>query len=150
MSVFAQVVPVPRVGVGVLLIDEQSRALLTLRILPPEAGCWSIVGGRLEYLESLEDCAIREVREEIGVEIAIQSLLCVTEHRLPDECQHWISPAFLASILRGEPSNSEPRKTKDVRWFPLSALPTNLTMTARNAIQAYAATNRQVSGRAML
>jgi 8-oxo-dGTP diphosphatase len=75
--------------------------LLNLRILPPEARRWSIVGGKLDYLESLEQCAIREAREELGVDIAIQSLLCVTEHRLPDEHQDWISPAFLAQILGG-------------------------------------------------
>src|SRR5260370_873533 len=34
----------PRVGVGVLLVDEHGRVLLTLRKLAPEAGCWSIVG----------------------------------------------------------------------------------------------------------
>jgi 8-oxo-dGTP diphosphatase len=130
-------VPVPRVGVGVLLVDDGRRALLTLRLFPPEAGCWSIVGGKLDYLESLEQCAIREAREEVGVDIAIQSLLCVTEHRLPAERQHWISPAFLAQILHGSPSNCEPEKTQEVRWFPFDALPPNLTMTARNAIAAY-------------
>lgn len=51
----------PRVGVGVLLVDTQKRVLLTLRGFPPEAGCWSIVGGKLNFLEALEDCAIREL-----------------------------------------------------------------------------------------
>jgi 8-oxo-dGTP diphosphatase len=138
LSAAARPAPIPRVGVGVILLDSHSHVLLTLRILPPEAGCWSILGGKLDYLESLEHCAIREAREEAGVEIAIESLLCVTEHRLPAEHQHWISPAFLARILSGTPTNCEPHKTKDLRWFPLDALPFNLTMTARNAIHAFA------------
>lgn len=137
ISATAHAVPVPRVGVGVLLLDHHQRVLLTLRILPPEAGCWSIVGGKLDYLESLEHCAIREAREEVGVDIAIQSLLCVTEHRLPSEHQHWISPAFLADIVSGRPFNREPQKTQQVRWFPINDLPPNLTITARNAIEAY-------------
>jgi 8-oxo-dGTP diphosphatase len=128
----------PRVGVGVLLMDELGRVLLTLRKLPPEADCWSIVGGKLDFLERLEECAIREAREEAGVEIAVERLLCVTDHRLPGEGQHWVSPAFLGRILRGAASNREPYKTREVRWFPLGELPPNLTMTARNAIQAYA------------
>lgn len=127
----------PRVGVGVLLIDELGRALLTLRKLPPEAGFWSIVGGKLNFLEGLEECAIREAVEEVGVEIAIERLLCVTDHRLPGEGQHWVSPAFLGRIVRGEPSNCEPRKTSKVRWFPLEELPSNLTMTAHKAILTY-------------
>jgi 8-oxo-dGTP diphosphatase len=127
----------PRAGVGILLIDELGRVLLTLRKLPPEVGCWSILGGKVDFLESLEQCSIREAREEAGVEIAIERLLCVTDHLLPSEGQHWISPAFLGRILSGEARNREPDKTSDIRWFPLDQLPPNLTVTARNAVAAY-------------
>ena len=128
----------PRVGVGVLLVDAQGRVLLTLRNRAPEADCWSIVGGKLDFLETLEECAVREAREEVGVEVAIRSLLCVTDHCLPHENQHWVSPAYLAQILVGEAANCEPDKTVAVEWFALDDLPVNLTMTARNAIRAYA------------
>jgi ADP-ribose pyrophosphatase len=128
---------IPRVGVGVLLVDELGRVLLTLRNRPPEAGCWSIVGGKLDFLETLEECAAREAREEVGVEVAIQSLLCVTDHCLPQENQHWVSPAYLAKVRSGKTSNREPEKIADVQWFALDHLPANLTMTARNAIRAY-------------
>lgn len=37
-----------------------------------------------------------------------------------------------------EARNCEPQKTREVRWFSVGALPVNLTMTARNAIHAYA------------
>jgi 8-oxo-dGTP diphosphatase len=127
----------PRVGVGVLILDHHSRALLTLRKLPPEAGSWSIVGGKLEYLETLHDCAIREALEEVGVTVSIDTLLCVTDHLLPKESQHWVSPAYLGRVASGLAKNCEPRKTREVRWFPLDQLPPNLTMTARNAIAAY-------------
>ena len=95
----------PRVGVGVLLVDAQGRVLLTLRNRAPEAGCWSIVGGKLGFLETLEECAVREAREEVGLEVAIRSLLCVTDHCLRQENQHWVSPAYLAQILAGEAKN---------------------------------------------
>ena len=127
----------PRVGVGVLLTDSHGRVLLTLRKRPPEAGCWSIVGGKVDFLETLEQCAIREAREEVGLEISLRSLLCVTDHCLPGENQHWVSPAYLGQILSGEATNREPAKTREVRWFELDHLPSNLTMTAHNAIRAY-------------
>jgi 8-oxo-dGTP diphosphatase len=136
----AATLPLPRVGVGVLILDHRSRALLTLRNLPPEAGSWSIVGGKLEYLETLQDCAVREALEEVGVTVSIESLLCVTDHLLPQESQHWVSPAYLGRVAIGRAKNCEPRKTREVRWFPLNQLPPNLTVTARNAIAAY---NRQ-------
>jgi ADP-ribose pyrophosphatase len=127
----------PRVGVGVLILDSQDRILLTLRTRPPEANHWSIVGGKLDYLETLESCAIREAREEVGIEISLKYLLCVTDHLLPQENQHWVSPAYLARVLCGKAQNCEPHKARDVRWFPLNQLPANLTITARNAIYAY-------------
>jgi 8-oxo-dGTP diphosphatase len=129
--------PTPRVGVGVLLVDEHGRVLLTLRKLAPEAGCWSIVGGKLEYLETLHDCAVREALEEVGLAVSIEALLCVTDHLLPQESQHWVSPAYLGRVANGRAKNCEPRKTRQVCWFPLDQLPPNLTMTARNAIAAY-------------
>jgi len=127
----------PRVGVGVLLVDEDGRVLLTLRASPPEAGCWSIVGGKVDFLETLEQCAVREAHEEVGLTVRLVRLLCVTDHCLPDEGQHWVSPAYLGQVLAGAARNCEPEKAREVRWFPLRELPPNLTMTARNAIRAY-------------
>jgi 8-oxo-dGTP diphosphatase len=127
----------PRVGVGVLLVDSQRRVLLTLRRRPPEAGCWSIVGGKVDFLEKLEECAIREAREEAGVDVELLQLLCVTDHVLPGERQHWVAPAYLGRVVHGKARNCEPEKTMEVRWFDLATLPENLTMTARNAISAY-------------
>jgi 8-oxo-dGTP diphosphatase len=130
---------VPRVGVGVLLIDSEDRVLLTLRKRAPEAGRWSIVGGKVDFLENLEQSAVREAREETGVEVELLRLLCLTDHVLPDEAQHWVSPAYLGRIIGGEPRNCEPDKTQEVKWFALDSVPENLTMTAQNAIAAYLA-----------
>jgi 8-oxo-dGTP diphosphatase len=127
----------PKVGVGILLVDESGRLLLTLRRRPPEAGCWSIVGGKLDYLETLEQCTVREALEEVGAAIFIDSLLCVTDHLVPAEGQHWVSPAYLARVSSRDTRNCEPDKTQEVRWFPIDGLPPNLTITARNAIEAY-------------
>jgi 8-oxo-dGTP diphosphatase len=130
---------VPKVGVGVLILNAAGQVLLTLRKMPPEAGHWSIVGGKVDFLETLQHCAIREAREEVGLEISLVRLLCVTDHCLPDENQHWVSPAYLGQILSGEARNCEPDKTRQIAWFSFTSVPTNLTITARNAIRAYLA-----------
>lgn len=126
----------PRVGVGVLVVDGD-RVLLALRRCAPEAGHWSIVGGRVELFETLESCATREVREEAGIEVRIERLLCLTDHILTAENAHWVSPAYLARIVDGMAENREPAKTADLAWFPLGALPAPLTLTARRALSAY-------------
>jgi 8-oxo-dGTP diphosphatase len=132
----------PHVGVGVLLVDPKHQVLLTLRKRAPEAGRWSIVGGKVDFLEKLEECALREAREEAGVEVELIRLLCITDHLLPAERQHWIAPAYLGRVISGEAQNCEPEKTEEVRWFALTNIPENLTMTARNAIEAYLRTAR--------
>jgi 8-oxo-dGTP diphosphatase len=128
---------IPRVGVGVLLVDAHKRVLLTLRRRAPETRCWSIVGGKVDLFERLEQCAVREAREEAGVEVELIRLLCVTDHVLPDEEQHWVAPAYLGRVVSGDARNCEPDKTREVRWFEVHSIPQNLTMTARNAIDAY-------------
>lgn len=129
--------PIPRVGVGVLLVNAHKGVLLTLRERAPEAGCWSIVGGKVDFMERLEQCAVREAREEAGVEVELVGLLCVTDHVLPDEEQHWVAPAYLGRIVSEDVRNCEPDKTREVRWFEFGSVPENLTITARNAIEAY-------------
>jgi 8-oxo-dGTP diphosphatase len=135
----------PRVGVGVLLVDAQSRVLLTLRKLPPEAGCWSIVGGKVDFFEKIDQCAVREAREEAGVEVELVRLLCGTDHLLPGEGQHWVAPAYLGRVVNGEVRNCEPDKTQEMRWFDIANVPENLTLTARNAIEAYVRDVNQAS-----
>lgn len=126
----------PRVGVGALIQNDRGEVLLTLRKRAPEAGCWSITGGKVEFMETLHETAIREAREESGLDVEIVRLLCVTDHLVKAEQQHWVSPAYLARIVGGTLGNPEPEKTGEVTFFPLNRLPDNLTMTARNAIAA--------------
>ena len=128
---------VPRVGVGVLILTDDQHVILTLRRKPPEAGSWSITGGAVEFLETLEAAAMREALEETGLTVRIERLLCVTDHLVPEESQHWVSPAYLARIVTGTLHNPEPDKNAEVRAFALDHLPGNLTRTAHNAIRAY-------------
>lgn len=124
------------IGVGVgALIAEGGRVLLLQRLTPPEAGRWGIQGGAVEFGETVEAALVREVREELSVEVEIVAPLGVTDHILPDEGAHWVSPVFLVRVAVGTPRNAEPAKHGELRWFPLDAPPADLTLTARNALR---------------
>lgn len=59
--------------------------LLIRRQKPPFAGQWALVGGRLEFGESVAEATLREVREETGVVAEVATLLgCVNERLTPE------------------------------------------------------------------
>ena len=124
----------PGVGCGAAILRER-RILLVKRLKAPEAGHWNLPGGKVDFLERVEDAVVREIREEIGVEIALERALGVTEMVGVDN-QHWVSPVYLARIESGEPANREPDKLEAVAWFPLDAPPQPLALAAREAIAA--------------
>lgn len=126
----------PKVGVGGVLLDDR-KVLLLLRRNPPEAEFWSLPGGRVEFMERVEDAVVRELKEELGIVVEIESLLCVTDHIVRADNAHWVSPAYLVRLVSGVPQNLEPEKTAAIEWFPLSQLPENLGLAAKSALNAY-------------
>ncbi len=125
---------VPGVGCGAAIVRD-GRLLLVKRCKPPEADCWNLPGGKVDFLERVEDAVRREILEEIGVAITLDRLLVLVE-MIGIDGQHWLSPVYLARIEKGEPENREPDKLAAVEWFPLDAPPAPLALAAREAIGA--------------
>lgn len=122
------------VGVGAVIINDSNEILLLLRSKEPEVGRWTIPGGTVEFFETVENAIIREVKEEIDITVKIVDLLGVTNHIVHNEGLHWVSPAFLVNIEAGTPKNMEPDKHSEMRWFPISDLPENVTITTQKAL----------------
>jgi ADP-ribose pyrophosphatase YjhB (NUDIX family) len=124
----------PGVGCGAAIVRD-GEILLIKRLRPPEAGCWSLPGGKVDFLERVADAVVREIREEIGIAIALERPLGVVEVIGLDD-QHWVSPIYLAQLIAGEPHICEPTKHADVAWFPLDRPPAPLSAAARDAFAA--------------
>lgn len=65
--------------VGAIITDRAGRILLVKRGHDPEAGRWSVPGGRIEPGESDQEAVIREVREETGLEVEVGRLVGAVE-----------------------------------------------------------------------
>jgi 8-oxo-dGTP diphosphatase len=120
------------VGCGAAILRD-GRLLLVKRRKAPEAGFWSLVGGKVDFLERAEDAVVRETFEEVGVRIEIGALLCLVE-MIGIDRQHWLSPVYRATIESGEPVNREPDKIAAIGWFALDDPPAPLAQAAREAI----------------
>lgn len=132
----------PRSGCGAAIVRE-GRILLLERRREPEAGSWGIPGGKVDWMERLEDAARRETLEETGVELGDIELLCVVDHFEQALHQHWISPVYLAEQSTGEAQLLEPEKHSGIAWFPLAELPARVTVST---VAAVAALRRRSSG----
>ncbi len=127
------------VGVGAVIVAEDGKLFLAQRgpQAKNERGRWEFPGGSVEFGETLADALRREMREEYGIEIAVGELLDVVDHILPEEGQHWVSPAFLCRILTGEPGILETGKCSQIGWFAPDAVPEPLTVITRKNLQHY-------------
>lgn len=102
--------PVPCVGVVCLRGDE---VLLIRRGTPPRLGQWSLPGGRLEWGETLEVAALRELKEETGVDAELTGLLDVVDGVFParpsldgrggEITRHYVLIDYAARWTGGEP-----------------------------------------------
>jgi len=92
--------PIPAVGVVCLRGDE---VLLIRRGTPPRQGEWSLPGGRIEPGERAVDAALRELREETGVEAEITGLIDVVDGLFPEAGRHYVLVDYAALWVSGEP-----------------------------------------------
>jgi 8-oxo-dGTP diphosphatase len=112
----------PRIGVGVMVIKE-GRVLVCQRMNGPHKGCWQFPGGKLEWYESVEDCAIRETKEESGVDIADVTPLGYTNDIFKDESKHYVTLFVVARYVGGVPTATEPEKCANWRWVSWEEFP---------------------------
>jgi 8-oxo-dGTP diphosphatase len=63
--------------VGATIPEQDGKLLLTRRTIDPGRGLWTFPGGFVDFDETVTDAAVRETREETGLEVALDGLLDV-------------------------------------------------------------------------
>jgi 8-oxo-dGTP diphosphatase len=96
------------------LVDADGRVLLAQR---PEgkqlAGLWEFPGGKVEPGETPEECLIRELHEELGIETEIPCLAPLTFASHSYEDFHLLMPLFVCRRFRGI---ALPREGQGLKW----------------------------------
>jgi len=111
-----------RVGVSVLLRNGP-HILLGKRIGSHGEGTWAFPCGHMEFGETPQECAAREMREETGLVIKHFELGPYTNDRFVREDKHYITLYAYAAYLGGDIKIMEPDRCLEWRWFDWSKLP---------------------------
>jgi ADP-ribose pyrophosphatase YjhB (NUDIX family) len=101
-------------------LHRQHEVLLVQRNRPPSEGLWTLPGGRLEPGETAAQCANREIREELGLDVFALRPVQVLRHG-QFELQVFATEAFEGTIT---PEPTEIRAWRWVRPHQLGALQT--------------------------
>jgi 8-oxo-dGTP diphosphatase len=79
----------PPTDVAAALIFHQGKLLISQRHAGAHlGGLWEFPGGKREPNETFEDCLVRELREELALEIGVGELVEGLDHAYPDKCVH--------------------------------------------------------------
>ena len=104
-------------------------------------GRWALLAGHVDPGESAEEAAVREAREEAGVEVASLTPL-TTLHRLEvggPQVEQRVDFFYLAGDWTGEPHVREPAKCSAMEWFPLTALPETVVPAEAEVLRRFSA-----------
>ncbi|MBW2966521.1 NUDIX domain-containing protein [Candidatus Woesearchaeota archaeon] len=133
-----------KVGVGIgIMILRDGKILLGKRHEDPEKadselhgeGTWTMPGGKIEFGESFEECAKREVLEETGIILGKTKLISITNDAVKDA--HFVTLGMLCEDFNGEAKVMEPEEITEWKWFDLNDLPKPMFFPAEKIAKNY-------------
>lgn len=121
--------PAPTVDV---VIEREGHVVLILRKNPPPG--WALPGGFVEYGERLEDAAVREAKEETGLDVTLTALLGVYSDPARDPRQHTVATVYVGRA-EGAPIGGD--DAAEARFFHESDLPVDIAFDHRAILADY-------------
>jgi ADP-ribose pyrophosphatase YjhB (NUDIX family) len=107
----------PKVAVGTIIADADNRIVLVKRAIEPGYGKWVFPGGYVDRGEQLAEAALREAREECGLEVRLEALVDLYSYsgRTP------IIIVYAAALVGGTLAVDE--EGLEARWFTAADVP---------------------------
>jgi len=109
----------PKVFVGVIP-ERRGRILLMRRAIEPRYGAWTYPGGFMEIDETVEEGAVREAQEEVGIQVRLGDIVGVYSRPAPQ------SPGIVSIVYRGRVVGGRVtpgREALEARWFRPEEIP---------------------------
>jgi ADP-ribose pyrophosphatase YjhB (NUDIX family) len=128
----------PYVGASYLFLIKDNKILLQRRFQTGfQDGNYGVPSGHLDGGETAKEGCVREIKEEIGIDLKVEDLDVVHVMFRKATDDERIDFFMTASSYGGEVRNCEPHKCDDLSWFPLDDLPENVVDYVKVAIEAY-------------
>jgi 8-oxo-dGTP diphosphatase len=123
----------PKVAVGTIIHDETGRIVLVKRAIEPGYGKWVFPGGYVDRGEEVRLAAMREAREEAGLDVRLDRLVGIYSYAgtIP------IIIVWAATALGGELAVDD--ENSEARWFAPDAIPWDdlAFLSTREALRAF-------------
>jgi 8-oxo-dGTP diphosphatase len=123
----------PKVGVAII-ITRNDKVLLMKRKGVDGLGTWSTPGGHLEYGETPEQCAAREAKEEVGLDVTDIHFRALTNDVFESSGRHYITLWMHGENKSGEPGIAAEHEVAEIGWFAWDALPAPLFLPLQNLL----------------
>lgn len=105
--------------VYVMLRDGSGENLLMVKNYGENGSYYTLPGGAVEAGETLQEAAVREAKEETGLDVSIGGLFSVSEDFFEERGHHAVFFIFQGQILGGEISIAFPEEIEEVKWMPI-------------------------------
>lgn len=101
-----------RVVAACVIKDSEGKYLLVQEAQPEVYGLWNLPSGHVDKGESIEEAAVREAKEETGLDVELVGKIGVWHDKTEEPAQH----AFTVKIVGGE-IKPQPGEILNVKWF---------------------------------
>lgn len=98
-------------------------------------GHYSLPSGKVEKNETFSNAAIREVKEEAGIDVEPQDIKPVLTVQRKGTDSEWVDVYFEVKKWSGEPFNAEPNVHGELAWLDLDNLPDNVIPSVVSALE---------------
>lgn len=127
-------------GVGVIVLNNKGQVLLGHRTANSGSGLklddvWALPGGKVEYGETFEEAAKREILEETGLKIINPEVKTLQTDI--NENAHFTTVGLVSTEFENEPRIMEPDKCDEWKWFNLDNLPEIGYFPSKKMIEKY-------------
>lgn len=133
----------PKVGLGIIILNELKEVLLILRNSDCKKadsemrleGTWTLPAGKVKYGETLFEAAKRKAKEEVNLEIDDLEIISLADDI--NEYAHYLTVGIISNKISGNIDLGNTEEHIDYNYFNINELPKNLCEPTKKIINNY-------------